>query len=132
MESAQDKEIISIIEALRSGQNEEGNTWPASLSEYKREKEHLSEKDGIVLFKSRILVPCSLRTKVLEVLHAAHQGCSSMLARASQGVWWPKLGESIEKIRASCQECTRTAQKQATLPPPSPDFPIQQICLDIK
>ena len=134
VESAQDKEIISIIEALRSGQNEEGNTWPASLGEYKREKEHLSEKDGIVLFKSRILVPCSLRAKVLEVLHAAHQGCSSMLARASQGVWWPKLGESVEKIRASCQECTRTAPTQATLPPvppPSPDFPMQQVCSDI-
>ena len=133
-EVASDKEMTDLIEAIRTGLNEDGNTWPESLEEYRRERRNLYEKDGIVIFKDRVVIPGNLRSKVLEILHGAHQGSSSMLARASQSVWWPKLCESIEQTRASCQGCIRAAPSQAILPPippPSPDFPMQQICSDI-
>ena len=129
-EAASDKEMTDLIEAIRTGLNEDGNTWPESLEEYRREQRNLYEKDGIVIFKDRVVIPGNLRSKVLEILHGAHQGSSSMLARASQSVWWPKLCESIEQTRASCQGCIRAAPSQAILPPippPSPDFPMQQM-----
>ena len=81
------KEMTELIEAIRAGLNKDGNTWPKSLEEYRKERRNLSEKDGIVIFKDRVVIPSNLRTKVLEILHGAHQGSSSMLARASQSVW---------------------------------------------
>ena len=94
----------------------------------------MSEKDGVVTFKKRVIIPSKLHREVLDVLHAAHQGCSSMEARASQSVWWPGLKEEIAKRRAACQSCTKAAPSQPALPPvppPRPDYPMQQICSDI-
>ena len=57
-----------------------------------------------------------------------------MEARASQSVWWPGLKNDIEQKRAVCHSCIHAAPSQASLPPvlpPSPDFPMQQICSDI-
>ena len=71
---------------------------------------------------------------MLDVLHSAHQGCSSMEARASQSVWWPGLKDKIAKRRSACQGCTQSAPSQPALPPvppASPDYPMQQICADI-
>ena len=133
-EVAKDNEVLELIEVIRLGVDTDRGLWSDVIEKYYREREHLSEKDGIVTYKNRVLIPSGLRGQVLETLHAAHQGCSSMNARVSQAVWWPKIGDSIEQIRASCQECTRIAPSQAALPPvppPSPDFPMQQVCSDI-
>ena len=56
-----------------------------------------------------------------------------MEARASQLVWWPNLKDHIERRRAACECYTRYAPSQASLPPippPRPDYPMQQICSD--
>ena len=39
-------------------------------------------RDGIALYNDRVIVPASLRRRILESLHAAHQSVPSMLSRA--------------------------------------------------
>ena len=133
-ETAKDVEMKELIENIRNGKAFSEEPWPSTLSEYNRVKTDLNEKDGIVLYKKRIVVPRALREKALETLHSAHQGCSTMWSRASQAVWWPKLNQQLEEKRLACDECTRTAPSQSHMPPvppPKPDYPMQQICSDI-
>ena len=134
-ESSHDKAINLLLEKIRSGiSNSSQDDWPLEIQSFYRLRKDLSEKDGVVMFKKRVVVPRKLQTDVLEILHAAHQGCSSMEARASQSVWWPGLKDCIAKKRAHCQGCNQVAPSQPALPPvllPSPDYPMQQICSDI-
>ena len=86
-ESASDTEMKQLVELVRNGTTDDKNLWPERLSNFHRVRNSLSEKDGVLFYKSRVVVPSRLRGEVLDVLHAAHQGCSSMEARASQSVW---------------------------------------------
>ena len=51
------------------------------------------------------MVPLSLRSRVLNKLHSAHQGLTSMHNRAQQIVFWPGITQDIESIWVNCQSC---------------------------
>ena len=89
--------------------------------------------DGVILYNDRIVVPVSLRPKVLSALHAAHQGTSAMKRRARATVFWPGTTRDIHHVRDSCAHCNRNAPSQAAPPPmPSnpPTTPFEQILAD--
>ena len=98
-----------------------------TISQYTRYKESLYMQKGVIMYRDRVVVPTSLRRAVLESLHSAHQGTSSMLLRAQSIVFWPGITSDIQQTRARCQECNRNAPSQADLPstpatPPSTPF----------
>ena len=67
------------------------------------------------------MVPPSLRNHILQHLHAAHQGTSTMEQRARAIVYWPGMSKDIRDTRAGCADCNRNAPSQAVTPPhPSP------------
>ena len=51
-------------------------------------RESLNVTDGVILYRDRVVVPPSLREKVLRILHSSHQGVSSMESRARSIVFW--------------------------------------------
>jgi hypothetical protein len=57
----------------------------------------------VVLYKGQIIILLVLRRDVLDIVHSAHQGTSSMEARVSDSVWWPGLKEEISSRRMRCQ-----------------------------
>jgi len=89
--------------------------------------------DGVVLFNDRVVVPPSLRQKVLHALHSAHQGISGMEARARATVFWPGMGEDIRLTRSNCVKCNQNApsQKQiVTSQSTAPSTPFERIFAD--
>ena len=49
------------------------------LREYYQHRDHLSQVDGVPLYKGRVIIPECLRKFVLETLHSAHQAsCANM------------------------------------------------------
>ena len=82
---------------------------------------------------NRVIVPTSLRKKVLHLLHAAHQGVDRMKGRASESVFWPGIVADIERKRESCDACHKMAKSNPSLPPyppPDPEYPFQYIAAD--
>ena len=79
--------------------------------------------DGVIMYKDRIVIPSSLRNKVVENHHSAHQGVSSMYSRAQTIVYWPRLAADLEDARGACRSCHRNAPSQAKLPPTAPEIP---------
>ncbi len=74
-------------------------------------------QEGVLMYQDRVIIPPSLRSQVLQHLHAAHQGTSSMEQRARAIVYWPGMSKDIRNTRDSCGDCIRNAPLQAATPP---------------
>ena len=100
---------------------------------YWRVKDMLSEYNGVIYMGDRVVVPVELRDSILETLHAAHQGTTSMRLRAERNLFWPNMARDIAKKCMSCNSCDGTAPSQSPEPPitpVTPEYPFQHICSD--
>ena len=131
--TSSDHIMNSLVSTIEDGLPEKKHLLPAPLREYHPFREHLYCVNGVVLYKDRIVIPPSMRPHCLTALHAAHQGVSSMIARAETSVFWPGITNDIHMTRANCEHCNRMAPSQAALPPTPPvppAYPFQCICAD--
>ena len=55
--------------------------------------------DDVIMYKSRILIPPSLRDSIVNTLHSAHQGELGMSLLAQTTVYWPGITKDIEQMR---------------------------------
>ena len=92
------------------------NTTNDSFKPFQQRQFELSVHDGCILWGSRVVIPPSLRGRVLEELHEGHPGASRMKSLARSFVWWPGLDKQIEHQVQSCDSCQRSRH----LPPAVP------------
>ena len=78
-----------------------------------------SQELSCVLWGSRVIIPKVFRKKMLKELHWEHPGTCAMKAIARTCVWWPKMGEEIEKEVKLCTVC----QNVRSSPPSAPLIP---------
>ena len=126
-------ELNQLYECIQTGFPEQSNDLPIGLREYFQFRNDLSTYDGVILYKSRVIIPPSLRQEVLSTLHSAHQGTAQMIARAESSVFWPGITAAIQNLRQSCYHCNRNAPSNPNPPPtplPNPAYPFQYICAD--
>ena len=119
-----DQDMIQLISFIESGLPQSRHQLPPSLQEYHQFSDHLNTVDGITVYKDRIIIPPSLRQHILTVLHSAHQGVTSMLARAESTVFWPGITSAITALRTHCSHCNRMAPSQPSAPPYPPTQPM--------
>ena len=106
---------------------------PDDLKPFARHWDSLWVQDDVILLGGRTVIPARLRPRVLDCLHAAHQGVSQMTARAETAVFWPGIYADLQRIRQDCKICRHNAPSNPNLPPhppPNLEFPFQQICSD--
>ncbi|XP_068695963.1 uncharacterized protein [Montipora foliosa] len=115
-ETASDTALSSLLKLIEQGtpnlalnNRSLAPLWPICESVYAQE--------GVLLYQDRVVVPSSLRSHVLQNLHAAHQGTSMMEQRARAIVYWPGMSSDIRNIRDGCADCNRNAPTQAATPP---------------
>ena len=128
-----DTDLNRLLSIIESGVSEERDHLPPPLQCYHQFRKHLYSVDGVILYKERVVIPSSLRPIILDSLHAAHQGISSMRARAETSVFWPGITSDIAKLRNSCNHCNRMSPSQPCAPPTPltlPDYPFQHVCAD--
>ncbi|XP_071478837.1 uncharacterized protein [Diadema antillarum] len=131
--TASDDNMQALLNAIEAGMPEFRHELPTTIREYFPFRDALSAVDGIILYKDRIVIPPSLREEVLAHLHAAHQGVTSMTARAESSVFWPGITPAIAALRAQCHQCNRIAPSNPSAPPTpllSPAYPFQCVCAD--
>ena len=112
-ETLNDKVLSRVFRCIEYGRSLKHDE---SLSAYFRYDGALYLSDGVILYKDRVVVPLSLRSRVLNKLHSAHQGVTSMYNRAQQIVVWSGITQDIESIREKCQSCNNNFPSQPSLP----------------
>jgi len=133
LETASDENMNTLLSLIDDGMPDHKNELPPPLREYFQFRDNLYTIDGVAIYNSRIIIPPALRQETLSVLHSAHQGVTSMTARAEASVFWPGITIAIINFRASCDHCNRMAPSQPNAPPtPSvlPVYPFQCVCAD--
>ena len=130
---ATSSEMHALTETIHTGFPDNRQDIPTELKDYYQFRDDLTTVDGVITYKDRVVVPPSLRQDVLNTLHSAHQGITSMISRAEMSVFWPGITTDIYNMRASCANCNRNAPSNPNAPPEPltiPDYPFQLICAD--
>ena len=131
--TSSDPAMFELLETIEQGMPDTRSKLPPTIRQYYDFREELSTVDGVILYKERIVIPPALRKEVLSALHAAHQGVTSMTARANMSVFWPGITAHIANLRERCADCNRIAPSQPNGPPTpllEPEYPFQCICAD--
>ena len=108
-------------------------TVPNNLKPYCQVASELSVVNGLLLQGSRIVIPTSLCAKILDQIHAGHQGISKCRQQAGQSVWWPGLSKQLEELVKNCEECCKHQIQRAEplLPSKLPNLPWQKLGTDL-
>ena len=132
-EVSKDKIMTMLSDQISEGFPPDKKLLRLELREYFQHRDHLTQVDGVPLFKNRVVIPSALRPMVLETLHSAHQGVTGMTLRAQTCVWWPGITPQIRETRDKCRVCNEYAPSQPSAPPEPlqhPDYPFQQVAAD--
>ena len=121
--SENDKIMTELRHVIESGFPDTKQELPTHLLPFWEHRNDLYVITDIIFFKQRVLIPSSLRREVLDSLHAAHQGVTSMNERAKASVFWPGITRDIQNLRDYCQSCNRITPSQAHIPPHEPWIP---------
>lgn len=108
--SAIDDEISKVRKGMYN------NNWNEAVNSYKIFQTELCFHEGILLRGNKIVVPRSLRQRVLKAAHEGHPGIVAMKNRLRTKVWWPKIDKNAENMVKSCKGCTLVS----TPNPPNP------------
>jgi len=129
---AKDHICSSVIKCCRNG-------WPekyieADIKPYWKARGELTvDKDNLLLYNKRIVVPKPLQRQTLEKIHTGHQGVQRCRLQANTSVWWPGLSHEVENMVKQCPICTRdlVPRKEPIIPAKLPDYPWQKIGTDL-
>ena len=121
--SARDEAMCLLADSIRNGFPNSRMDLPEIIRGFWEARESLRCSDGVILYKDRIVIPSALRKQIVDNLHSAHQGVSSIYLRAQTIVYWPSLTSDLEEARNACRSCHRNAPSQAKLPPTAPEIP---------
>ena len=128
-----DPNMMTLSNIVEEGFPEDKASLPKELRPYHQFRDSLTTFDGVILYHDRVVIPPSLRNRVLQSLHSAHQGVTQMCSRAESSLFWPGMTPAITEMRARCQACNRMAPSQPSAPPTppiSPAYPFQCIVAD--
>ena len=131
--SNSDDVIARLIPLIERGFPADRESVPPGVQPYIQYRERLSVVDGVAMLDDRMIIPQSLKKRVLQALHAAHQGISAMQSRAQQSVFWLGMTADITRTRDLCQSCAVNAPSQRHMPPVPPivpEYPFQAIASD--
>ncbi len=130
-ETVKDEALSKVLVKVREGWK--GTEREEMLAPYLRRKDELAAEEGCVLWGQRVIIPESLRNKVLQELHEMHIGMSKMKALARSYLWWPGLDRDIEEMAKTCEKCQSNQRNPAKVPVhhwEQPEGPWKRVHLD--
>ena len=106
-ETMKDTTLSVLCKIIAEGWPEKRSECPTYLHPYWNYRDELTVSNGMILKGSRIIIPKSLQSDVLQQLHYAHQGAEKCKLRAKGSVFWANINRDIEEMVKSCSPCQR-------------------------
>ena len=129
--STNDAELTEVREAISSG---DWNTL--RNTSYYNVRNQLTQKAGLLLRDSQIVIPSTLRQRCLRLAHGGHLGISKSKTILRSKVWWPGLEKDIESYIKACPACQSAdpggaERLEPLLMSKPPELPFSTIHVDI-
>lgn len=90
--------------------------------------------DGVIFKGMQIVVPPSLRSQMLKLIHESHLGIVKCKQRAREVLHWPGMNADIEVTVRRCDRCAQYQRKlpaEPLKPTPVPDLPFNEVGVDL-
>ncbi|KAK7884454.1 hypothetical protein WMY93_027577 [Mugilogobius chulae] len=135
-ESEDCPELKLLREVSRSKWPKTKKSLPTELQPYFLMRHELAVDSPLVFRGTRLVVPKSLRERIVHVAHEGHQGIVRTKQRLRELYWWPNMDSLVYNVLSSCtvcQKCDKTAKATpAPLQPVEfPEGPFQHVAVDI-
>ena len=101
--TAEDTLLLRAIDYTIKGWPKYASNVPDELKQLYGERAHMSMSKGLLLYNSRIVIPQSMQSEVLQKIHEGHMGVTTCRKRAQQTVWWKGINNAIQNSVESCQ-----------------------------
>ena len=112
-ETSKDPTLTLLRHYIHMGWPNDHRMLPQELHTFWNYKEDLSMEDRLITKGARLLIPSTLRKKVLEQIHEGHLGIEKCMLKARDSVFWPGISndicETVEKC-GICQASSRAAK----------------------
>nr|XP_047141089.1 uncharacterized protein K02A2.6-like [Hydra vulgaris] len=105
--TAEEKLLNQLQESIISGWPNSKKYCPANIQPYWDFKDEIVKIDGLLLYQNRIIIPVSMRRKILSKLLEGHLGMEKCKRRARQSVFWPGLNNQIEQLIRKCESANK-------------------------
>ena len=134
IQQATSTELKNLHFVILSGWPERREDVHITARPYWDSRDQLVVQDGIIFKGTRIVIPPSLRSQMLKLLHESHLGVVKCKQRAREVMYWPAMNAQIEDTVRRCDRC---AEYQNRLPPeplmptPVPDLPFIEVGIDL-
>ena len=105
--TAKDNTLQLLIQHINDGLSASSVECPEIIRPFYNFREELSVCDGLILKgQHRIVIPETLRTQALQILHnKAHLGLNKTLECARMCMYWPGITDSIKESISACKVC---------------------------
>lgn len=102
--------------------------WPNKklsheLEKYRKLGHELSTGENLLFLNERLIVPSTMRVRMLKLLHENHFGIAKTKARARLVFYWPGMARSIEDMINKCKICEKYSRKNVREPLKQPEIP---------
>ncbi|XP_042071499.1 uncharacterized protein K02A2.6-like [Haplochromis burtoni] len=129
-------DLSLLRQVIRSGWPKVKRSLPPEIQPYFLVRHELAVESPLVFRGTRLVVPRSLREKVICLAHEGHQGIVRTKQRLRELYWWPCMDTQVHAILSSCSVCQLCDKTAKTAPTPLqpvqfPDGPFQHVAVDI-
>ena len=132
-ETAKDPVLALVMRYVREG-------WPlknidknSDSEKFRKLQDSLSIVNGCLVHGTRVVIPESMQSKILDLLHIGHFGMERMKQLARTAVYWPGIDSAIEMASRRCDSCgehQNKPSKPAVHPWMLPEKPWSRVHLD--
>lgn len=130
----QDEQLSLLKNVIQDGWPVYRNQCQPEILEFWNFRDELAVYDGILMKGQKLLVPRSLRSNMLEIVHAGHMGVEKTLKRARDVLFWPRISSDITQLVLNCPTCLEyrnSNPKEPLMSPEIPEYPWQIVATDI-
>ena len=115
-ESQKDPVISTVMRYVREGWPSKNIETNDKIKTFRKLSDSLSTCHGCLIHGSRVVIPQSLQSKVLDLLHLGHFGMERMKQLARTAVYWPGIDAAIEMASRRCDSCGEHQNKPSKPP----------------
>ena len=129
-ETAKDSTLTSVIRFLQQNWPKK---FPDEVKPFHALRDSLSVANNCLFYGHRVVIPKTLQSQVLQLLHLGHFGMQRMKQLARTAVYWPQVDADIEDVARQCTACNehqRLPPKQPSHPWITPDKPWSRLHID--
>ncbi|UYV74330.1 K02A2.6-like [Cordylochernes scorpioides] len=133
-QNCKDQTMQVLVNLIRKGWPKSKYKVPMEAMEYWKFRDELTEQDGIIYKGPKVIIPKTLRSELLNRVHASHHGVAASLAKARQAIFWPGMNQSIKETVEKCKACLAyqpNQTKETLMCHETPILPWNKIGMDI-